>query len=114
MNHKVLANGDLLLTAGNADRSALAEQCRKGYYQAECHIAECYHERLYFVSPESIGALTDAPILCDDMDYSDCQLSAVPQADARVWWFPDYMVRDPWQELARYGRVRFSRAESSL
>jgi hypothetical protein len=112
MNYKTLANGDLLLTASNSDRAELARIIRDADYGSEeSFIAECYHERLYFIRPEAVGALTDAPILCDDMSWPD-DGDIVPRDTANVWWFPDYMIRDPWAELARFGRVRFTKAES--
>lgn len=112
MNYRILPNGDLLLTAGNSDRSELSEWRAKGYSEAESFIAECLHERLYFVRPETIAALTDAPILCDDMDFSDEMGEFRPYPDAKIWWYPDYMVSDPWQKLATRGRVQFTKAES--
>jgi hypothetical protein len=61
------------------------------------------------VEPEWIGALTDAPILSDGLNYPDDGGPAVVPGSS-VWWFPDYMVRDPWEELAREGRVVFTLA----
>jgi hypothetical protein len=114
MRHTVLPNGNLMLTASNTDRSALAEAYRlRGYYGAEMLISEAFHELLTFIQPEHIGALTDAPILTDDADYSDEAMARggpVPHDDVAVWWFPDYMVIDPWAELTRKGRVVFTKA----
>lgn len=115
MNYKILENGDLLLTADNWDRATLTEAfLEDGYYGAEQVVAEGYHERLYFIRPEAIGALTDSPILTDGADYSDEAMEhdgPLPYADAAVWWFPNYMVQDPWRELASKGRVVFTRAQ---
>lgn len=118
MNHKILPNGDLLLTAGNRDRSDLAVECRAGYYHAETAVADAFHEVLTFVRPKCIGALTNAPILTDDADDSDDSDDRshaeyggpVPHENANVWWFPDYAVRNPWEELSRTGKVVFTLA----
>jgi len=116
MNHKILANGNLLITASGAERSCLAAAYRdRDYYQAEMLVSEAFHEILVFIRPENIGALTDAPILTDDADYSDEAMLAggpVPAEGANVWWFPDYAVCDPWEELKNRGRVVFTKAES--
>jgi hypothetical protein len=43
--------------------------------------------------------------------YSTTTWVLMPGAD-HVWWFPDYMVLDPWEELARDGFVTFARAQA--
>ena len=58
-------------------------------------------EGFYEISPESIGALTDAPILSSDPE---------PDGDSGIWWFPDYAVVDPTETLRDTGRVIFSKA----
>ena len=60
--------------------------------------------RLYQVRPEDIAALTDAPILTDDLEARDDGTRFV---HGKVWWFPDYMIRSFAEELIRNGRVVF-------
>ena len=48
------------------------------------------------VPPEDIGALTAAPILSDEIVRDD--KGRVKEA-GRVYWFPDYQVRDEIEEL---------------
>lgn len=48
------------------------------------------------VPPEDIGALTAAPILSDDISRDD-QGQVVEVG--RVYWYPDYQVRDEIEEL---------------
>ena len=48
------------------------------------------------VPPEDIGALTAAPILSDEISRDDH--GNVTQA-GRVYWYPDYAVRDEIQEI---------------
>lgn len=62
---------------------------------------------LSWVHPEDIGALTDSPIFSDgapddDGNYSD---------DDQFFWFPEYMVTDPIEELATKGKVVFVKGE---
>lgn len=96
MDYKIIDNGNFVLLADNWDRTEMADENRKhGWYGNEGYI----HEALFcntcfsFVLPEDVGALTDAPIISDGHD---------------VWWFPDYMVTDPWA-LLRQGRVEFTK-----
>lgn len=110
MTH-VLPNGHLKITAGNALRADLAEAFRLGGYPRAEETA-CEHLRSYgyeFVLPETINALTEAPILTHDPDYPD-EGGVVPHEGEPVFWFPNYMVEDPWRTLADTGRVVFTRA----
>jgi hypothetical protein len=60
------------------------------------------------VQPEDVGALTDAPILTEDLDTDD-------QGEVRhvgtVYWFPQYDVSDPVAQLLQNGSVEFVRGE---
>lgn len=110
LNVNKLPNG-LRLTLGNEGRSELAAALRDGYYRGEGLICEWLRDELEVIRPEEIGALTDAPILCEcgGIEYSDYGDRQV-RDDASVFWFPAYETRDPWSELASKGRVFFSGA----
>lgn len=101
----------LRLTLGNEGRAELADALREGYSRAESLMSEWLHESFEFIRPEEIGALTDSPILCDcdGLDYPATGDREIRE-DAKVYWFPDYMIRDPWQMLASRGRVEFVKA----
>ena len=51
------------------------------------------------VPPEDIGALTAAPILSDEIVRDD--EGRLTEA-GRVYWYPDYQVRDEIQELREH------------
>ena len=111
MRHTILPDGSLLLTAGNSDRSELAEASREGYCDAESFVADSFHDILTFIPPENIGAMTGAPILTNDAEWPDDGNGPVPyNYESPVWWFEAYQIIDPWEELARKGRVIFQRA----
>ena len=59
-----------------------------------------------WVRPEEIGALTDAPILSDDIEYDD--EGEVVRVGV-VYWFPQYDVADPVAQLLASGSVEFER-----
>jgi len=48
-----------------------------------------------WVSPEEIGALTDAPIISNDYTYIDDEANYYHS----VYWFPDYMIKNELKEL---------------
>ena len=114
MRYKTTESGDLLLLAANDERSEIASLLRdRGYREADRFIREYLETTgiLYFVPPENIGAMTDAPILTEYCDTSDDRNWA-PYPDAGLWWFPDYMVTCPWEQLAWRGRVLFRNARA--
>lgn len=58
------------------------------------------------VSPEDIGALTDAPIIGYGIDVDDRGNYSL--RGSWVWWYPDYAITDPLEELKKNGEVIFS------
>ena len=57
-----------------------------------------------FVRPEDVGALTDAPILSEEVD-TDTQGNVLKVGT--VYWYPQYDVRDPVAQLLQNGYVDF-------
>jgi hypothetical protein len=104
----------LVLLADNEARADLRDGYKRdGYCGAEQVVCEGLHEQFDFVAPEYVpGALTDAPILTrsDDRAYPD-NGEVVLYPSARIFWFPNYMVEDPWETLKNTGRVKFREAE---
>lgn len=69
--------------------------------------------KLFEVNPISVGAMTEAPMLSDDvrLSYIDSKDNAGENVLCHVWWFPDYMVQS-WPELLiEFGSVVFKKAE---
>lgn len=57
-----------------------------------------------WISPEEISALTAAPILSDDVDRDNHgKITRI----GRVYWYPDYAVRDEIEELLHNGVLIF-------
>lgn len=61
-----------------------------------------------FVDPADIGALTEAPILSEDIDYDD---HGNVQHVGAVYWYSEYEVKDPVAQLIENGFVDFTRHE---
>lgn len=97
--------GGLKITAGNEARRELAEA--DGYWARESLVAEWLHEAFEFLRPEEIGALTDAPILGDCDTIERDEMGELTATGGPVWFFADYALLDPWEELKNRGRVTF-------
>ena len=113
----VLPNGNLRLAAGNEVRARLRELQARGMDEVSilCELTEPYWTNgSYCPFDASDGrpfvGLTDAPCVAECMDYPD-NPSAGPEIVGRLWWFPNYMVTSPIDELKRKGRVVFALAQ---
>jgi hypothetical protein len=75
------------------------ERDRNGTHAALCALLEDHFGSGWeMVPPEDIGALTAAPILSDEIVRDeDGRVVEV----GRVYWFPDYAVRDEIEEIRR-------------
>lgn len=51
-----------------------------------------------------LGAMTDSPLVSNDATLNDDGTWEI----GRVWWFPDYAVRDEVRELYERGEVVFT------
>jgi len=62
---------------------------------------------LWGIMPEDVGALTGAPMLSDDVEYTDDGNIVV---SGNVWWYPDYAVSNWLDVLIKNGSVVFTKA----
>ena len=113
---KILPNGSLLITAGNGCRAYIADEQRRGadYWGILADIFETHrcnggYEPFEPGSGEPYSGpyvgLTAAPCIAESLDYLD---DGRRRINGRVWWFPDYALRDPLDELKTRGRTVFS------
>jgi hypothetical protein len=115
MQAEILENGNLKITADQEERDGILEhyaEAGKGFPGADIDILEELRLAGYEnVAPEWIGALTAAPILTEteSLEYPD-DFDIMPTVNGVVWWYPDYAVLDPWEELAKDGEVVFQAA----
>lgn len=113
---EVQPNGDLLLTIDGEDRENLpALVAERGWWSALWDLFEDYSCNGSY-TPFDAGdgnpfvGLTAAPCIAEAMDYPD---NGEREIIGRLWWFPDYMVRDPLDELAETGRTVFTLAKET-
>lgn len=111
----ILPTGFLKITANNEDREELSYAYRGnpgGYPQAEDYVKETLSQFGWeFVRPEWVAALTDAPIITNDLRMDENMEEC--QGIGDVWWFPGYMIDDPWEQLKNKGRVFFDPEENN-
>lgn len=111
INARILPDGNLLLTAGNATRAWLKEMRETQDEVATLiHATEPYWTNGRF-EPFDAGlanpfvGLTDAPCIAEEMAYND---DGTREVIGRLWWFPDYCIRSPTEELIQRGRTVFA------
>lgn len=64
------------------------------------------------VRPEVVGALTDAPIISDELAFQDPEnVHAQDAAQANLWWFPEYETISLPDRLLRNGCVTLTLAQ---
>lgn len=115
INATILPNGNLRVTAGNETRTYIKENERRGYWGCLADIFE-QHSCNGSFTPFDAGrgdpfvGLTSAPCVAESMNYEDDGSNTI---EGRCWWFPDYCIRDPLDELKTRGVTIFKLAEGS-
>lgn len=113
VNCQVLPSGDLLVTADNETRAEIARGMNDfGYWGTfadafEPHSCNGSYTPFDAGDGDPFVGLTSAPCIAETLFYDD---DGRRDIDGRLWWFPDYMVRDPLDELKSHGRTVFSLA----
>jgi len=101
------ANGNLRIVLLPEARAEVEEIASKEL-DADSRLAETIEWQLSngwsLLPPEDIGALTEAPILSEEVDYDD--QGNVDQVGT-VYWYPQYDVFDPIGQLLTNGFVEF-------
>lgn len=116
IDFKILDSGNLEITCGDEDKEDLQDLLDRCTHRDHGFLADLLDHtgwqgngQLHQVQPEWVAALTDAPILTDDLVLSDD--ADMPKVEGTVWWYPDYMVKSFAEELISTGRVVFTKGE---
>jgi hypothetical protein len=110
----ILKNGGLKITADNEGRRDLKEAFAfPPWGCADDLVAESLGGEFQFVRPEWVAALTSAPIITNELSFPDQDDGGYPDYVGDVWWFPGYMLDDPWELLKNTGRVFFEPEENN-
>lgn len=109
MNITVQPNGDLKIAASNAVRAFIADAQRSGRCYSsimadlfEWHACNGSYEHFDAGRADPFVGITSAPCVAEAMHYPD---DGPREVDGRLWWFPDYMIRDDLAELKIRGYV---------
>jgi hypothetical protein len=118
MDYKILENGNLELTLLESeveDVTELLEKATNTDHGFLCDLMEYArwpgNGHLYPVQPEWVAALTEAPIISDEVVYEDDDSVRVP---GRVWWYPGYELSSFAEVLIRERRVVFEAAPENV
>jgi hypothetical protein len=114
MKFEQLPSKNLALIMEPADADEVAEMLRNATHLDHGFLADLLEYArwpgnglLYQVSPEWVAALTDAPMLTDDLELTDAGDANVR---GQVWWYEPYQVSSFAEVLLRDGRVVFQHA----
>lgn len=108
LTFRLLSGGDLKITATKEGRELIRRQKEDNSVigiwldlleETSCNGSYCY------VHPEKIGALTDSPIITNDLSYDD---NGEVDFIGSTWWLPNYMVMDELKMLVQRKSVIFS------
>lgn len=108
MKIEILPDGSLLLSCDDAERARLSDRLHKhcGWWGIIRDLFEPYstngsYEVFDGGDANPFVGLTAAPCIAESMDVADDGTRSV---EGRLWWYPDYMVCDPLEDLARSGQ----------
>ena len=115
MKFAILPNGNLEISIENEDdREMIRESLAKASDKDVDVISDILEDtgwsgngQLYYVRPEWVAALTEAPILTDELTHED---DGTVRVSDNIWWFPNYMVESFAETLLDTGRVVFQKA----
>jgi len=106
-----LINGDLQISMSEENRQSLQNESDENEYEWP-DLWEVLEPMLCngfdWVDPVWIAALTESPIIgiIDGDPYGD--LDNVNWDTSKVWWYPNYQIRNPIEDLIDYGELIFS------
>lgn len=100
------ANGDITFTLTGASRDVLALTDAD---DDEILNALIEAHGLEQVNPEDVGALTSSPIIAQDAEFEMDDGYMKLTGYSNLWWYPNYAIRGPIDELKETGSVTFTK-----
>lgn len=104
-------NGNLRIALLEDERGSVEEIAAQGI-TADSKLAQVIEWQLgngwSFVRPEDIAALTEAPILTEEIETDD---QGTVLRVGTVYWYPQYDVSDPVAKLLENGYIDFERGK---
>lgn len=116
MKYTILADGNLKIEPSDEEELEAIRELSEEELNQDKFMFDFFEDitcnGLSWVLPEQISALTDAPILSDRMPDLEKGEFGELDKDALIWWYPNYQVRSPLQDIREYGSCIFNKAES--
>ncbi len=110
MNYEILENGNLKLTPDEDELEEIKEVENIHYDGIYFDVMESLvcNSDIDHIHPEEVGALTGAPILgiVSRDDYTN-EITEI----YNLWWYPDYAIRGPQEDMLEYGYAIFIKGE---
>jgi len=110
----LLANGDLKLVIDADSRDELIDAMDdgKGFWPILCELFESYscngsYQPFDAGDGDPFVGLTSAPCIAECMDYAD---DGTKNIEGDFWYFADYAIRDPLDELVENFETIFTLA----
>lgn len=114
MRYAETTNGHLELIAEPEDTEMLSDLFDRHGHNDTDFLAQLFEStglspngHLHLVSPRDVGALTDSPIVSDEVCHND---EGDVISVGKLWWFPNYAVRSLPEKLVKDGRVLLTAA----
>lgn len=54
--------------------------------------------------------LTDSPIIGYDIDFDDNDKPIFSSEGTKLWWYPEYMIKNEWETLINESKIIFTQA----
>jgi hypothetical protein len=113
-NFEILPNGNLKITLtqdGKIELNRIQTEYAEDWidYETLWNILE--HQLCNgwdWLRPEQVGALTDSPILTNDVTYND---NGEVEKIGQIWWYPNYMIDNLTEVLYNNGYIIFEKGE---
>lgn len=110
---KELDNGNLSLTLTKEGEEELldkGENINEDEKLLQELLEDAFGNGWTYIYPEQIDALTNAPIIGYDVEIDD--KGVLVNVD-KVWWYPDYQIKNPIEVMLRDGSVEFISADKN-
>jgi hypothetical protein len=103
MTHSFDSAGNLVISVDSQEQAEIKSRMTEDGFDSDDIMHEILeplvcNSEVQYCSPEEVGALTDAPMLCVHGTEDEIE---------SVWAFMDYQVRSVQADLAEYGRAVF-------
>jgi hypothetical protein len=112
LNFEILKNGNLAITA-TKDGIELISESNNTHNDTWWDLLEytSCNGSYTLVEPHEVGALTDSPIIAENIEYDEIDGKLIKIFPDKIWWFPEYCIIDELEKLKNGETIEFTLAE---